>query len=58
MAKHPAQNDHLLLTDDLDIEQTDLSVRIIHTTLPNSQQQSQSTFDHDAYIDTKETNVH
>ena len=60
MAKHPARNDHPLLTEDYEIEQTDLFVRIIDTTLPNSQQRSQSTLEHDAFIDTfvSETNVH
>ena len=58
MEKNPPQNDHLLLLEDPDIEHTDLSLRIIDTTHLISQQRSQSTFDHDAYIDTKETNVH
>ena len=60
MAKHPAQNDHPLLIEDHNIDQTDLFVRIIDTTLPNSQLRSQSTIEHDTFIDTfvSETNVH
>ena len=60
MAKHPTQNEHLLFIEDYDIENTDQSVGIIDTTLPNSQLRSQSTFEYDAFIDTfvSETKVH
>ena len=59
MEKHPAENEHIFI-EDQDIEKTDQFVNTIDTSLPNSQQRSQSTIDPDAFIDSfvSETNVH
>ena len=58
--RHSNQNEQFFFIEDLDIEKTDPSVRIIDTLLLNSLQRSQSSFEHDAFIDSfvSETNVH